>query len=449
MKKIIFNTVIILMLSSCGDDFLDKEPVIGLTEDKLTDIQSMEALVFGAYATIRQFVHQPALYGAGMMRDILNRNREEYDPFFDHQISQNMTGWMYSSGYSSLQSLNTVVVSDMNTMNATDDQRDAIMGDVHFLRALIYFELNNQWTLPSTGYSVPLVLEPLSQEDRLETATSQAVKDQVESDIEAARRHFENVSGISNYMAATALAARIYFYHEKYNLAYERANEIIINGNFVIEPDVATAFEPQGGSKENIFTFKFNSVDGPGTSPSSRIWEAYQASAINGFYSMNPDGIAADLIMDADDARFNTFYTVTNEFIFVDGKYSTEQMDYRYIRLPEMYLTRAESNIMRNNNVTQQDVDDINTIKERADPSSVLTLIPPVSEMLNIIFEERTKELAFELGDHYLNTRRLQKPIIETGQEGGGTKSYDEYKGLLVFPFPQIEVDIHDLTRER
>ncbi len=449
MKRIVSYIIVSLIFFSCSDEFLDESPTIGLSVDKLTDIQSMQALIYGAYGTARPFVSQSALYSAGMMRDILNRNRGEYDPFYAHQVSTTMTSWQYTSGFQTIGLLNQVAINNLDAMEATEDQRNAIQGDMHFLRALVYFDLNNYWASPdiANGYSVPLLLEPIGVDDRVSTAKTTDVIAQIESDIEAARTRFANTSGEANYMAATALAARIYFYHKKYDLAYERANEVISSGGFTIETDVSAPFVPRGNSLENIFTFKYNDGDGAGVSPSARIWEAYQADALNGFYSMNPNGSAASLIMDPNDARFNTFYTQDGQFIFVNGKYSTEQMDYIYIRLAEMYLTRAEANIMNNNSVSQQDVDDINTLRQRADPASELTSVPTVQQALDILYEDRTKELAFELGDHFLNTKRLQRDIIKIDTEGGGTRSYAEWSELLLYPFPDIEVDIHGLTR--
>lgn len=112
-----------------------------------------------------------------------------------------------------------------------------------------------------------------------------------------------------------------------------------------------------------------------------------------------------------------------------------------------MYLTRAEANIMKNNSVSQKDVDDINILRKRADPTTVLASIPSKLNALNILFDDRTKELAFELGDHYLNVKRLEKGIIKTAKEGGGLQPYSEYSALLVFPFPDDEIKIHGLTR--
>ncbi len=111
-----------------------------------------------------------------------------------------------------------------------------------------------------------------------------------------------------------------------------------------------------------------------------------------------------------------------------------------------MHLTRAEANIMVNNSVSQQDVDDINILRQRAKPSSTLSSIPNKQQALDILFEDRTKELAIELGDHFLNRKRLQKGIVKLASEGSGMKSYNEYVEMLTFPFPDNEVDIHGLS---
>lgn len=450
MNKYIFKLTIVIILFTGCEDFLDNPPAVGLSNDKLVDIPSMQALIYGAYSQTRGYIAQYSLYSSAMVRDINIRNRAEYEQFYDHLLSTNMTSWVYNSSYSALGLINTVAVSDVDNMEGTDEEKSSILGDMHFLRAMIYFELNNYFTLPSTGYSVPLVKEPIGVNDRVSTTTSENIKNSVEEDIERARQYFDEEPGVGNYYTATALAARIYFYHEKYELAYQRANEVITEGNYIIEDDVADAFVPGKSSRENIFSFVFNSADGIGTSPTQNLFTSYQADDSRGWYSLNLDGeLAQFMLADTTDARYSAFFTETEAHTYIDGKYSTDQMDFHYIRLPEMYLIRAEANIRANNSVSQQDVNDINILKERSNPSTVLNSIPSLEEMLNIIFIERTKELAIELGDHFLNVRRLEKPIIEKEEEGGGLKPFNEYNNLLVFPFPESEVEIHGLTRER
>ena len=100
---------------------------------------------------------------------------------------------------------------------------------------------------------------------------------------------------------------------------------------------------------------------------------------------------------------------------------------------------------MSNNSVSSQDVEDVNTIKNRSGASDTVTGIPNASDMLEIIFDERSKELCFEWGDRFLNTRRLQKSIIN--EEGNGFIGFSNYNNLLVYPFNANEIRIHNLQR--
>ena len=61
------------------------------------------------------------------------------------------------------------------------------------------------------------------------------------------------------------------------------------------------------------------------------------------------------------------------------------------------------------------------------------------------LYNERSKELCFEYGDRFLNTRRVKKDIV--AENGNGTIAYSTYNELLVYPIPQSEIDIHNLKR--
>jgi len=236
-RFLILLAVFSLTITSC-EDFLDKPPTTGLSDDKLIDITSMEALVNGAYANVRDFLPQYSLYGTAMVRD----DAAEYQQFVDHQLSTNMIGWIYGSSYVALGLVNRVAMSNLDEMEGTLNQKNAVLGDMHFLRALLYFELNQHFTLPTTGLSVPLVTEPIGVNDRVVCSASDDIKAFIEQEIENARQRFESSSGIADYFAATALAARIYFYHEKYDLAYQRANEVIEQATrrkVVMYPEIA------------------------------------------------------------------------------------------------------------------------------------------------------------------------------------------------------------------
>ncbi len=444
MKKALLILSFFFVITSCGEDFLDISPAIGLSEDKLTDIPSMQALIFGAYNQSRAFVQYTNVMSSTMMRDAVIRRNVNYLPFFAHQIPNTFTSNMFERGYATLNTLNTVSNANVRDMPGTDADKNKILGDMHFLRALVYFDLNNYFTLHSTGNSVPLVLSPIGVNDRLSVSSSEEIKNQIESDIEEARTLLALSAGVADYEIATALAARIYFFHKKYDKAYEYANEIINSGNYSLEKEVTGPFDNPAGSSEVIFGIKFNATEV--SNPSNINFNAYQPVDNEGFASLNTMSLIATLrSADPEDKRHGDLYTETDNLIYADGKYPTDQMDYIFIRYAEMYLTRAESNIMNNNAVNDQDIADINEIKNRAGASGVITGLPSAVATLDIIFNERSKELCFERGDRYLNTRRLEKDIINENGQGG--TAFSQYADLLAFPFPVNEVRIHGLSR--
>ena len=109
-----------------------------------------------------------------------------------------------------------------------------------------------------------------------------------------------------------------------------------------------------------------------------------------------------------------------------------------------MYLTRAEASIMVSGSVSAAAVSDVNMVRTRAGISSI-SGTPSSAAMLETIYNERSKELCFEYGDRFLNTRRVKKDIV--AENGNGTIAYSTYNELLVYPIPQSEVDIHNLKR--
>lgn len=447
MKKIVFILLFLSTIYSC-EDFLDESPPIGTTADKLTDIASMKALVNGAYANLRAFTAYQNMITSTIVRDVEIRRNPNWRPFFRWEelgLSTIFTTGVYFEGYQALNKINTVSDANVMEMNATEAEKNSVLGDMHFLRALVYFDMNNYFTLNSSGNSVPLVLTVLGVNDRVSVAESSDIKAQIEEDIELARSYFSNSAGVSNYEAATALAARIYFFHEKYDLAYQRANKVVESSKYSLETEVTAPFITGDGSSEVIFAIIFNASEGwPGAAQIN--FESFQANESLGITSLNPSSLLAQLRnADPNDKRHADLYTEADDLVYANGKFPSNRTDYIYLRYSEILLTRAEANIMSKNAVSAQDIADVNAVKNRAGATDIIMGTPAVSSMLEAIYQERSKELAFEHGDRFLNTRRLQKGIIN--QDGTGEIPYSGYINQLVFPFPITEVNIHDLQR--
>ena len=102
-------------------------------------------------------------------------------------------------------------------------------------------------------------------------------------------------------------------------------------------------------------------------------------------------------------------------------------MNIPYIRLPEMYLIRAESRA--NNGNLDGGLADLNRIRQRAGLSP--TDYADKNDLLEIIFKDRSLELSME-GDYFHNLKRLKRPI--------GGYPWEEAQYKLVFFIPETEI---------
>ncbi|MDA0889367.1 MAG: RagB/SusD family nutrient uptake outer membrane protein [Bacteroidetes bacterium] len=447
-RKMIFRLLVLSIFFTSCDDFLEESSPIGLSQSKLTDLPSMSALINGSYSNMRAFYAYQPMITSGFVRDYVIRNSANWTPYYKWTTSgvpEMFSSNTYSEGYKVLNKVNTVLNANVNDMYGTTAEKSKILGDAHFLRAAVYFQINNFFTDPSTGNSAPLVTTVLGTNDKVTVATSDAIKAQIEADIESAREHFAVANGVSTHTAATAMAARIYFYHGKYSLAYDRANEAINAGGHSLEANVADIYNKGATSAEAIYTIITNRSEST-HGPQIIGYNNMQADKDEGTASLNPNSLIGQLrSADPTDSRFTDLFTEADGLVYADKKYPSLDADYIVLRLAEMYLTRAEANIMVNNAVSTQDVADVNMVKNRAGAADTVTGTPAVATMLDVIFNERSKELCFEYGDRFLNSRRLQKSIVD--ESGSGTVPYANYNTILVYPLPRSEVNIHNLQR--
>ena len=441
-KIFLLLSILFLTFTSC-EDFLEEDPSIGLSADKLTDIASMNALVHGAYDNMRGFYAYQPMITAGFVRDYSVRNSANWTPFYkwtNTGVPGMFTGNSYSNGFRTLNKVNTVLNADIENMYGTAAQRSKVLGDAHFIRAAIYFQFYTTFTDPTTQKSVPLVTTVLGTNAKVTQATGSELIAQFEYDIEEARKHFAISNGVTTHVAATAMAARMYFYLGKHDLAYARANEVIVSGAHSLEANVADIYSKGNASAESIYTIITNRTENS-FGVQSIMNNNFQADKDNGVASLNPYSLIAQFRnANPSDKRFSDLMTEGDGLVYVDKKYPSLDSDYVVLRLAEMYLTRAESNIMKNGSVSASDVADVNMIKNRASVA-LISGTPSQADMLDIIYNERSIELCFEWGDRFYNTRRLEKDIV--GEGGNGVIPYSNYNTLLVYPISTADSNIH------
>ena len=327
-----------------------------------------------------------------------------------------------------------LIIDNLDVITSSDAYRAQIEGEAKFLRAMSYFELVRLWGLPyeagttNSQPGVPLRLigyEDYSQPLPAERASVEEIYAQVLSDLEDAYTNLPASNDIfADRYAAQALRARVYLQMQNYAAARDAANDVIENSGASLTGSFADAFNNDTDSSEDLFDFQVTNQTGD--SDLITFYASQDNGGRGGDIVLNPAYFA--LFPDADDERANFTY-IGDYGDNLTGKYTNQFANITIFRLAEMYLIRAEGNIMENTAVGQTPAEDVNLLRLRAGAETVSAPLTQEDILL-----ERQLELAFE-GFLLHDLKRTQNDV-------DGLPYNDP---SLVLPIPQNEMDTNDL----
>ncbi|RXG29605.1 RagB/SusD family nutrient uptake outer membrane protein [Leeuwenhoekiella palythoae] len=327
-----------------------------------------------------------------------------------------------------------LIIDNLDVITSSDAYRAQIEGEAKFLRAMSYFELVRLWGLPyeagttNSQPGVPLRLigyEDYSQPLPAERASVEEIYAQVLSDLEDAYTNLPASNDIfADRYAAQALRARVYLQMQNYAAARDAANDVIENSGASLTGSFADAFNNDADSSEDLFDFQVTNQTG--NSDLITFYASQDNGGRGGDIVLNPAYFA--LFPDADDERANFTY-IGDYGDNLTGKYTNQFANIAIFRLAEMYLIRAEGNIMENTAVGQTPAEDVNLLRLRAGAETVSAPLTQEDILL-----ERQLELAFE-GFLLHDLKRTQNDV-------DGLPYNDP---SLVLPIPQNEMDTNDL----
>jgi tetratricopeptide (TPR) repeat protein len=431
-KYIIISLVALLLVFTGCNKYLDLNPSQNVKDEiALTSDENVKLVLEGAYS---QFA-LPGIYGGNILRnaELLGGNGEikwvgtYIDPrqiFNKTMISTNSEAevqWVDS--YKVINDVNNIL-SALSVVKEAD--RDLVEGQALFLRGLMYFDLarffGDQY-IPGTTNSqlgVPLVLTPtgvITSSSFVSRNTVEAIYTQVLSDLTtAASKLPEDNDVYASSGAANALLARVYLQMGDFAKARDAANIVISSGIYELQATYADVFNNDNNTTEDIFATQIT--------PQDRFSSMTEFFSVPEFGGRDGDIEILDGHLDlysAGDKRFDLFFNGNGSIEC--GKWNNQYGVINLIRLAEMYLIRAETNIRLSTNVGATPLADYNAIHTRAG------LVPAVSVTLDDILLERRLELAFE-GFKIHDVRRLRGTV--------GTLQYNDPK--LLFPIPAREM---------
>jgi hypothetical protein len=437
MKTIKYLSAIILagfvLLTSC-EKVLEVEPKMDLSDKTaLTTTFGLQAAIIGAYDRLqggdlyggRIWVSQDMLAGTVKISGEQNTVYEELQMLNKTMSGDNrITTSFWSNAYFTINLVNSVIQEIPNVDDAEiEANKDRLEGEALFIRAMLYFDMVRYLGNPNTGEGVPYITEPTGIDykparDNIETCYQNIISD--------LKRAMELLPASNNdratSIAAEALLARVYFFHEDYALAEEACTNVINNFSGGLEENIVDNYSSTK-SKEMIFGIMSTETDA-------------SCGTLNGYYrfkssaKFSPSNDFIQLLASETGAGDNR---VLQLYANYEGKFFTKKFDDRYmhvplIRLSEMYLTRAECRLI--NDPTDADggsLADLTVIRDRAG----LPKLPKSN--LTAILIQRIKELSFE-GDYMHNMKRLKRDVAGL--------PWNDIR--LVFKIPQRELDVND-----
>lgn len=149
-------------------------------------------------------------------------------------------------------------------------ERDRIVAEAKFIRALMYFNLVILYR------NVPLVLEPLQADARPEQASPEAVWAQIETDLQDARAVLPSVTtyragganlGRATRGAATALLGKAHLQQREWSEAAAALREVIDSNEYSLLQNYGDLFDDQDENhEESVFEVQFVDAATAGTS---------------------------------------------------------------------------------------------------------------------------------------------------------------------------------------
>ncbi len=399
MKKLIYIMMVVSLATISCKKMLDVQPTDSISADQaIKDKTGVDKAITGAYYSL----HDVGNYGRNkvIVEDLAADNLAWTGTTRDYQqIGENLIAsdngiidGIWSSNYDCINRVNNVL-SRIDGIDMSTDDRNRYTGDGLFLRALSHFNLLSYFG------GIPIKTKPTLDLSTINQArnTVAEVYSQIIADLQQAEQILPATRplGWASAFSAKALLARVYLAQFQYTgdaaigaLAKAKADEVINDGGFTLAPAFTDLFH--GNTTESIFEVIFDAQN------YNRLAQYFFPVSLTGRYEVSPPTAFVQGFQNTDTTRFNASITFDENNLPYGIKYTdyTSGTDRVYVlRLAEMYMIRAEVLAYSNGNI--EDIrSDINTLRLRA--GLIPTTATTYDELKLAIENERRHEFAFE-----------------------------------------------------
>ncbi|WP_259404630.1 RagB/SusD family nutrient uptake outer membrane protein [Hymenobacter sp. HSC-4F20] len=424
-----------LSFSACND-LLDPTPVQQLPDDQaITDASSARSATIGVYDRVQAYyqLNWPVLGFLPGENVRFNGTLNQFLQIDQNQLSADnvLITEAWTQMYQAVNGANNVLAAlpGLSDPLLTATEKNQLLGEAYFLRALVYFDLGRGWG------GVPLVLTPTRTKENgrgIRRSTLAQTYDQVLADLTQAEALLPEAATRNRAVkaAARALRARLHLYRQQWTEAEAYATQVISSSNYgLVTPYRAISTAPFL-SRESVFELTFSNSD------ANTMWNNWFPSALGGQFNFQPVPAAIALLNDPTVGGNRSALLATTVIAGSNVTYgnlysrSAQRDDPSYVlRLAEQYLIRAEARA-KQGKLTDA-LADLNAVRARAGvPASTAAT---ADALLLAIEDERRVEFAFE-ADRWFD-------LVRTGRAGAVLGVTDQRRWVFPLPFNDLVAD--------
>lgn len=428
MKKLILYlniAALFVLISSCE---LSMDPYNGKDANTIfTTTEGIQTATLGNYSFLKTldyatFYHFITEYPSdNVTLSGASGNNFFFAYNYRHLTEMTQTSRFWRRAYEAIYGANKVIE---NIEEGKSPETDQLLGENLYLRAMIHFDLVNTFGRPyaqNKGNNPGVMIRKDTEVSALPPRSSvKEVYDFVLADLTKAETLLNSTknSSFASKEVVQALLSRVYLYMEENAKAIEYADKVIKSGRYkLVDTETYKKFFTLSNESnpETIFAIKHMVVDDLAKDAIGSMYdgtaglgwgEMYASESYRNLLNKYPNDARQSFVKPAyvKDASGKDVIAARNGipkyFIF---KYSGQDgiqtlSSPIYLRLAEIYLTRAEANAKLGNVKTA--IDDVNLIRTRAGLTGTelytTTDLKGNTSVLNVVLEERRLELSFE-----------------------------------------------------
>ena len=442
MKKTLFRFLLAgqvataaLSLSACND-LLEPTPVQQLPDSQaIKDAGSARAATIGVYDRVQAYyqLNWPVLGFLPGENVRFNGTLNQFLQIDQNQLSADnvLITEAWTQMYQAVNGANNVIAAlpGINDPLLPVPEKNQLLGEAYFLRALVYFDLGRGWG------GVPLALAPTRSKANgqgLRRSTQAQTYDQVLADLTQAETLLPEAATRNRAVkaAARALRARLHLYRQQWAEASASASQVIASTNYFLVTPYRTFSTTPFLSQESVFELTFSNSD------ANTMWNNWFPSALGGQFNFQPVPAVIALLNDpavgGSRVALLASTVIAGSPVTYGNLYSraAQRDDPSYVlRLAEQYLIRAEA-YARQAKIPEA-IADLNAVRTRAGVSA--TTATTAAQLLLAIENERRVEFAFE-ADRWFD-------LVRTGRAGDVLGVTDQRRWLFPIPFNDLVAD--------